>query len=168
MQSSGAVFMLFLLLQLGDDRYALKASQIIEVLPLLQLKKLPQSPTGVAGVMDYRNSPVPVLDLSELATLRPSRPKLNTRIIVVNLADSQNEKRLVGLIAENVTETLRRDPGDFVFSGVESSRAPYLGPVVMDARGMIQWVKPAALLPAPLYDDIFKQSAEAQWQASGS
>lgn len=160
--------MLFLLLQLGDDRYALKASQIVEVLPLLQLKKLPQSPTGVAGVMDYRNSPVPVLDLSELATKRPSHPKLSTRIIVVNLADGQDEVRLVGLIAENVTETLRRDPGDFVFSGIENSRTPYLGPVVIDTRGIIQWVKPAALLPAPLYDEIFKQSAEAQWQASSS
>jgi len=105
--------MLFLLLQLGDDRYALKASQIVEVLPLLQLKKLPQSPAGVAGVMDYRNSPVPVLDLSELAIQRPSHPKLSTRIIVVNLADGQDEVRLVGLIAENVTETLRRDADDF-------------------------------------------------------
>ncbi|NUQ28380.1 MAG: chemotaxis protein CheW [Acidobacteriaceae bacterium] len=158
--------MLFLLLQLGDDRYALKANQIVEVLPLLQLKKLPQSPTGVAGVMDYRNSPVPVLDLSELAIQRPSKPKLSTRIVVVNLADGQDDVRLVGLIAENVTETLQRDPGDFVFSGIESSRTPYLGPVVMDTRGMIQWVKPAVLLPAPLYGEIFKQSAEVQWQAS--
>lgn len=153
--------MLFLLLQLGDDRYALKASQIVEVLPLLQLKQLPQAPAGVAGVMDYRSTPVPVLDLNVLATQRQSHLRLSTRIIVVNLADGQDEPRLVGLMAERVTETLRRDPEDFVFSGFENDRTPYLGPVVIDARGMIQWVKPAALLPSSLYDEILRQSAEA-------
>jgi len=153
--------MLFLLLQLGDDRYALNASQVIEVLPLLQLKKLPQAPAGVAGIMDYRSTPVPVLDLSELALQRPAHPRLSTRIIVVNLAEGQDEPRLAGLIAEHVTETLRCDPDDFVSSGFENSRTPYLGPVVTDARGMIQWVKPAALLPSSLYDEILRQSAEA-------
>ena len=40
--------MLFLLFQLGNDRYVLEASRVVEVVPLLALKQLPQAPEGVA------------------------------------------------------------------------------------------------------------------------
>lgn len=155
--------MLFLLIQLGNDRYALDSSQIIEVLPLLKIKNLPQSPVGVAGVMDYRGKPVPVLDLSEITMDRPSRLQLSTRIIVVEMRDSQSKTRLIGLIAEHATETMRRDSTDFVSSGVTNSETPYLGPVLVDFRGIVQWIEPATLLPASIYESIFKESAEASW-----
>lgn len=160
--------MLFLLIQLGNDRYALDSRQIVEVLPLLKIKDLPQSPAGVAGVMDYRGKPVPVLDLSELTMDRPSRLQLSTRIIVVELRDDQNETRLLGLIAEHATETMRRDPADFVSFGVTNNETPYLGPVVVDSRGIVQWIEPSSLLPASVYELIFKESAEASWQALSS
>jgi chemotaxis-related protein WspB len=43
---------LFFLFQLGEDRYALDALQIAEILPLVGVKRIPQAPTGVAGVID--------------------------------------------------------------------------------------------------------------------
>ena len=49
--------MLFLLFQLGKDRYALEASRVVEVVPLLALKQLPQAPKGVAGIFNYRGPP---------------------------------------------------------------------------------------------------------------
>ena len=44
--------MLFLLFQLGKERYALPASRVVEVVPLLELKQLPQAPKGVAGIFN--------------------------------------------------------------------------------------------------------------------
>ena len=41
--------MLFLLFRLGHDRYALEARRVVEVVPLLALKKIPQAPRGVVG-----------------------------------------------------------------------------------------------------------------------
>jgi chemotaxis-related protein WspB len=58
--------MLFLLFQLGSERYALDASRVVEVVPLLCLQRLPQAPPGVAGVFNYRGQPVPAVDLSQL------------------------------------------------------------------------------------------------------
>ena len=55
--------MLILLFQLGKDRYALEASRVVEVVPLLALKHLPQSPPGIAGVFNYRGRPVPASDI---------------------------------------------------------------------------------------------------------
>jgi chemotaxis-related protein WspB len=41
---------------------------------------------------------------------------------------------------------MRRDPAEFRPAGVDTAGARYLGPVVTDARGLIQRVEVAALL----------------------
>ena len=150
--------MLFILFQLGRDHYALDAAQVAEVLPLVQVKKIPHAPAAVTGVFTYRGAPVPVIYLSELALGRPSHARLSTRLLLVHYPDAAGTKRLLGLIAEKATETLRREPGDFVASGVKSDGAPYLGPVVSDARGLIQWIEVDKLLPASVRDVLFKQT----------
>jgi chemotaxis-related protein WspB len=119
--------MLFLLFRIGDDRYALDALQIAEVLPVVGVKGIPQAPAGVAGIIDYHGSPVPLIDLSQLALGRPARRRLSTRIVLVHYADQKSTKHLLGLLAEGATETMRRDPADFVASGVGNDPAPYLG-----------------------------------------
>jgi chemotaxis-related protein WspB len=152
--------MLFILFQLGRDSYALDAVQVAVVLPLIRVKMIPHAPTGVAGVFTYRGEPVPVIDLSELALGRPAHARLSTRLLLVHYPDAIGTKRLLGLIAEKATETLRREPGDFVASGVKSDGAPYLGPVASDARGLIQWIEVDKLLPASVREVLFKQIAE--------
>ena len=117
--------MLFLQFQLGKDRYALDSSQVVEVLPLLGIKQIPQAPAGVAGAFNYRGKPVPVIDLSELALGRPARLHMSTRIIIVRYPDGNGTQHLLGLIAEKATETVRRDPADFADSGVVNDGAPY-------------------------------------------
>jgi chemotaxis-related protein WspB len=151
--------MLFLLFQLGNDRYALEASRVVEVVPLLALKQLPQAPKGVAGIFNYRGRPVPAVDLCALTLNQPARERLSTRIIIVNLPDASGAGHLVGLVAEHATEILRREPGDFVESGIRLGSAPYLGPVLMDPQGPIQWVHEQRLLSEPVRDLLFAETA---------
>ena len=152
--------MLFLLFQLGRDHYALDAVQVAEVLPLVRVKKIRRAPAGVAGVFTYRGAPVPVLDLSALALGRPAHALLSTRMLIVHYPDATGTKRLLALVAEKATGTLRCEPADFVASGVRSDGAPYLGPVVNDARGLIQWIDVEKLLPASVREVLFQQIAE--------
>ena len=154
--------MLFLQFQLGKDRYALDSSQVVEVLPLLGIKQIPQAPAGVAGAFNYRGKPVPVIDLSELALGRPARPHMSTRIIIVRYPDGNGTLHQLGLIAEKATETVRRDPADFADSGVVNDGAPYLGPVATDPNGLVQRIEVTQLLPAAVRDVLFKQPLE--WQ----
>jgi chemotaxis-related protein WspB len=130
--------MLFVLFHLGRERYALDTSHVVEVVPLLALKRFPQAPRGVAGVFIYRGRPVPALDLCELTLGRPAVEHLSTRILIVNHSPSPAPEQLIGLIAERVTETIRREPGEFVDAGVKLAGAPFLGPVLKDDQGMIQ------------------------------
>jgi len=114
----------------------------------------------VAGIFNYRGAPVPVIDLSQLTLGQPAQRRLSTRIILVRYPDDNNETRLLGLIAEKATETVRREPADFVASGVTNAQASYLGPVATDARGLVQWIDVKKLLPASLREVLFKQLRE--------
>ena len=114
--------MLFLTFQLGRDRYAIEAGRVLEVLPLLTLKRLPQAPSGVAGLFNLRGRPVPAIDLNELSFGRPAAERLTTRIILIEHTDSKGRKHPLGLIAEQVTQTIRKEPTDFVNPGVNIAR----------------------------------------------
>ncbi|HEX5665168.1 MAG TPA: chemotaxis protein CheW [Xanthomonadaceae bacterium] len=153
--------MLFLLFQLGEDRYAIEASKVSAVLPLVVPKAIPGAPSAVAGAFDYRGSPVPLIDLSQLALGRPAQPRHSTRIVVVEYPMDDGDTRPLGLIAEHATEMLVRDPTEFAPSGVRSDGAPYLGPVVPDSRGIVQWVQVDRLLPDAVRDLLFQQAVDS-------
>jgi chemotaxis-related protein WspB len=149
--------MLFLLFELDRDRYALDAGRIVEVLPLVDLKRVPRAPPAIAGVLRYRGTPVPVIDLCQVALERPARRRLSTRIVLVRSSGEDGREQQLGLIAEAATETLRREPSDFRTAGITNGAASYLGPVTEDARGLIQWIDVDRLLPEPVRALVFEQ-----------
>jgi chemotaxis-related protein WspB len=151
--------MLFLLFELGSDRYALDVRQVSAVLPLVTITQIPQAPPAVAGLVDYRGTAVPVIDLQQLTLGRPARRRLSTRLVLVHYTDPGGTTRLLGLIAEKATETMRREDSDFAPSGVTTEGAPYLGPVTTDARGVVQRIDVQTLLPAELRDLLFRETA---------
>ena len=152
--------MLFLLFQLGRDRYALEASRVIEVLPLVELKRIPDSPRGVAGIFNYRGRPVPAVDLSDLTLGQPASERLSTRIIVIQYPDEHGKNQPLGLIAEHATEIIRRESREFVEPGLKLGAPEYLGPVLMDARGPIHWIREQRLLPQNVRDHLFCETVE--------
>ena len=155
--------MLFLIFELGKDRYALDARQIAEVLPLVGVKQIPRAPQAMTGLFNYRGAPVPVIDLSQLTLGRPSTRRLSTRLVLVHYPDGAGQTHLLGLVAERATQTAQHEPSDFVPSGVTNAGAPYLGPVVTDARGLLQWIDVKTLLPPSFRDLLFKEPIGDQW-----
>jgi len=148
--------MLFLLFELGQDRFVLDALQVAEILPLVDIKQIPQAPPAVAGIFNYHGSPVPVIDVSQLTLGRPAERRVSTRIVVVHYPDAEGVARLLGLIAERATQTVRREVTDFTPSGVSSEGASYLGPVTTDERGLLQWLDVQALLPVRVRNALFQ------------
>ena len=155
--------MLLLMFQLGAERYALDASRIAEVLPLVAIRPIPQAPAGVAGVFDYRGEPVPAIDISLLVLGRPAEHQLSTRMLVVDYPDRTGTTHRLGLIAEKATRTVRRERTDFVDSGVSNPQAAYLGPIMRDAGGLVQWIDVGALLPTTVRDVLFTGRGDEPW-----
>jgi chemotaxis-related protein WspB len=139
------------------------------VLPVVRVKRVPHAPAGVAGVFNYRGAPVPVIDLSELTIGRPAAARLSTRLIVVSYPSRQaqghsqaqeqgrDDSHLLGLIAERATDTMRRDPADFVASGITTGRASYLGHVTTSSHGVVQRIDVETLLPDAVRESLFAQ-----------
>lgn len=147
---------LLLVFHLDRDRYAIDAAQVVSVLPLMQAKAIPQAPAAVAGVFDYRGELVPLIDLCRLALGRDARALRSTRVIVVHYPMDDGATRKLGLIAEQVLETVRMDPAAFEAAGVDHPQAPYLGEVASDARGLIQRVRVRSLLPESVQAILFQ------------
>lgn len=138
---------LFLLFRIGSERYALRATEVAEVLPRLPLKPVAQTPQWVAGVFAYRGAVVPVIDLSALTFAQPAEARTSTRLVLVNYRpDETRPARWLGLILEQATDTLRCHPHEFQPYGLDNREAPYLGPVREDAQGLVQWVRVNDLL----------------------
>lgn len=138
---------LFLLFRIGDERYALEAVQIAEVLPRLPLKAIAQAPRWVAGVLAHRGDMIPVIDLAALAFGQTAKLRTSTRLVLVHYqVDAEQPKRLLGLIIEQATDMLRCAPEEFKEYGLDSPDASYLGPVREDASGLVQWIRVQDLL----------------------
>lgn len=154
--------MLYLLFSIGGiDRFAFPAREIVEVLPLLEFRALPQAPAGIAGLFDYHGKAVPVVDLSLLLTGSPAPQVMTTRLAIAKYGSNANEQHLLGLVAEHLTDTINADEAQFQPAGVDPPGAEYLDKVVSRSGEMIQRINLAELLPKEVRDSLFQQAAEA-------
>jgi chemotaxis-related protein WspB len=153
--------MLFLLMQLDGDRYALDIRQVAKVLPLVDMRPLPHAPASVAGILNYGGAPVPVVDLSQLLLNRAAHRRLNTRIVLVHYPGRDDSNHLLGLVAERAMEAVRREPTEFRASGITTDHPSQVGPVALDGAGAIHRIDLTRLLPEKLRDSLFQEPAES-------
>ena len=146
---------LFLVFHIGDERYALPATDVVEVLPLLPLKPIAHAPAWVAGVFTHRGQVVPVIDISAMTFGQAAVARTSTRLVLVNYRG-----QLLGLLLEQASNTLRCDPADFQPYGLDNRDAPYLGPVRKDEAGLLQWLSVDDLLSPAVSALIFAQGED--------
>jgi chemotaxis-related protein WspB len=149
--------MLALLFSIGDDRYGLPVAAVVEVTPVLRLKKMPGAPDYVAGLCNFRGQAIPVLDISALARGVPSRPVLSTRMIVVDYPLEQGGVRQLGLLAERATETAAISEADLRPAGVQVDEAPFLGKVAISSGEMVQLIEVGQLLTQAVVALLFQE-----------
>lgn len=138
-QNATAHGTLYLLFRIAEQRFALDAHEVVEVLPRLPLKPIAHAPDWVAGVLAHRGALVPVIDVGALSFGMPAPVRTSTRLVLVHYrADPLRPELLLGLILEQATDTLRCLPEAFQPYGLDNQQAPYLGPVREDAHGLVQ------------------------------
>ncbi len=113
--------MLAVLFSLGSRRHGLDSAAVERIVPALPLQPVAGAPRPVAGSFSYRGQTVPVIDLTRLSGGAPARAHLSTRIILVNYPEVAGGTRLLGLLAEQVTEVRG-------VAGLSSSRKGPTGP----------------------------------------
>ncbi|MDZ4333181.1 MAG: chemotaxis protein CheW [Pseudomonas sp.] len=154
---------LHLRFHLGEDRYAISAREVAEVLPLRQLKQVPETPDWVAGVFQHRGRMIPVLDLNQRVLKRPALARNSTRLVLVYFDAQRGERACVlGLLLEQATDTLRLPANAFASSGLEAGQPDYLGPTQADEHGLIQRIEVQGLLDDALRAMLFKAAQQAE------
>ncbi len=160
--------MLMLLFYVGSDLYALDSSQVVEIIPMVNLRKIPQVPNHVAGSFQYRGAIVPAIDLCQLIQGTASVPYLSTRIIILNCrqwnrnpSNKSNASPMIGTIAQQVTETIKISETDIFTPVMFSDHSPYLGETIMDNHGTIQLIRMENLLVQSLKSLLPESEATA-------
>ena len=153
--------MQFLIFHLGSDRYGLSTRYLVRVLPLMDLKQLPQAPASVAGLMNYHGAPVPVIDLGLLACEARCRAEFDTRILLTNFSADDGSRHLLGLMVERVSHIVDMDASLFADPGVANPAAPYLGKVLAADGAMVQLVELAQLLAPEVRALLFPPDTQA-------
>ncbi|MCR4440839.1 MAG: chemotaxis protein CheW [Peptococcaceae bacterium] len=91
----------FVVFKLGTEEYAVPIFEVREIIRYGEVKKLPDVPDYMEGIINLRGNVVPVVNLSSkfgLTTCEGVEPK----VIVSEIGDSR-----VGIIVDEVTEVLR-------------------------------------------------------------
>lgn len=148
--------MLFMQFTIGKDRYLLEARNIIEIVPYVNLKRIPKAPPYVAGLLNYRGDAIPVIDICYLMGDKPCELRLSSRIALVNHKNDAGESICIGLLMEHLTETVRFNEDDFSDSGVNLNDNSCLGKVIIDNDRIVQWVDIRKVIPEEVYEILFK------------
>ncbi len=147
--------MLLLLFETGNSRFALDSSKVVEIIPLIKLKKIPTSPGYISGIINYHSEAVPILDLCALTEGVPCREVYSTRIILVHYPLTDEKEKLVGLIAEKVTDVVRSDQGHKQSSGVFIDEAVNTHIIQSGSEEMVQWFDIAQMIPREAMQSLF-------------
>jgi purine-binding chemotaxis protein CheW len=89
----------------GGEEYAVPVAAVREVLKLVPLTIVPNTPDYILGVTSLRGTMLPIIDLCKRFGITPSARDEKTRIVVVN----SNEED-AGLMADRVTGVLKIMP----------------------------------------------------------
>lgn len=88
--------------RLANEEYGLPITKVREINRLVQVTKLPQTPSFMEGIINLRGRIIPVIDLRKRFEMTIAAHNDDTRIIIVEIS-----KQIVGVIVDAVTEVVR-------------------------------------------------------------
>ncbi|MBF0170992.1 MAG: purine-binding chemotaxis protein CheW [Nitrospinae bacterium] len=91
----------YLTFVLGEESYGLEILKVREIIGVMEITSVPQSPVFIKGVINLRGKVIPVIDLRLKFGMEEVEPTEETCIIVVDIQGSQ-----MGILVDTVSEVL--------------------------------------------------------------
>ena len=148
--------MLYLLFDIDNKTYSMDVKDIVEIVPLVNLDKIPNTHEAIAGIFNYRGQITPVIDLSMLICSRPCQKFISTRIIVINFFAADKTYHKIGLMAERVIETIDCEESNSRKLNFNLQNADYMDNVLLKKDNMIQNLDSEKLISNEIQNIIFK------------
>ncbi|MEI6071298.1 MAG: chemotaxis protein CheW [Verrucomicrobiae bacterium] len=150
--------MLYLLMDAGTDTYAVASASVVEVVPCAVLKSAPGAPAAVAGILNYRSRPVPVVDCGILLAGLASPVRFSTRIILLRFVIGGRE-RVLGVMGGNLTRVQAFEESDFVEPGARAKDFPFAGRVAALGDRWVQRLQMESVLTEDVWETLTKEEA---------
>jgi purine-binding chemotaxis protein CheW len=90
--------------KVGKEEYGVDISKVREIIRMVDITPIPNSPYAVEGVINLRGKVIPVINMGKKFGLEMRKTDPQTRITVVDVGTT------VGLIVDSVSEVLRISP----------------------------------------------------------
>ena len=96
----------YLTFELDSEEYGLEILKVKEIIGIMNITPVPQTPSYVKGVINLRGKVIPVIDLRLKFKMEPIEYNERTCIIVVNIAGESGGEIMVGIVVDSVSEVL--------------------------------------------------------------
>jgi chemotaxis-related protein WspB len=159
--------MQLLTFSVAGQPYAIESRRVIEVLPLVAARPLPQAPDYLLGIFTYRGRLMPLIDLARRLGAAPPAARLSTRVIVVEIdpepgaePGGRTAPLRLGLVAENVVAVRSADEAGATLPPLRLPGADYLDRALRIGGETVQLIDVRKLLPAELTAGLAAAAAE--------
>jgi purine-binding chemotaxis protein CheW len=102
----------YLSFNIATEVYAIAITYVTEIIGMLNITEVPQTPSYIKGVINLRGKVIPVMDIRLRFSMEPREYDERTCVIVVNINDNT-----VGLVVDTVSEVLDIPPENVEVSG---------------------------------------------------
>lgn len=93
--------------RLEKEEYAIDIMNVKEIGPFNLTTKVPNAPSFVVGVVNYRGQVIPIIDLKKKFNLEETHSQEEKRVIVIGIEDKQ-----VGFVVDEASETIKFDDSE--------------------------------------------------------
>ncbi len=101
----------YLTFAMAGEEYGIGILKVKEIIGVMAITKVPQTPRYVKGVINLRGKVIPVIDLRLKFDMETIAYTERTCIIVVEISSSERKIQM-GIVVDSVSEVINIKPGD--------------------------------------------------------
>ncbi len=145
--------MLFLQFDINNELYAINVDQIKEIIPYVKITGILNSPDYISGMINFRGTIIPVVDISFIVSGKKAQVLLSSRIVIVNIKHN-NIVHQIGILTEKATEIKKYEDKDFQPIEINSEIIGYIENIKIIDNTMLKILNINRLLQNQLQDII--------------
>lgn len=92
--------------RIGKENFAVSVYRVLEIIQLDQLTNIPNASDFILGVLNFRGSIVPVIDMHKRFELKQSE---GAKIVIIIDVENDDNNLLMGLQVDEVTDVIEFD-----------------------------------------------------------
>lgn len=96
----------YLTFELCGEEYGVEILKVKEIIGIMNITPVPQTPEFVKGVINLRGKVIPVIDLRVKFGMERQEYDERTCIIVIDIPDERGKRIMTGIVVDSVSEVL--------------------------------------------------------------